>query len=483
MATAWEVRSTGNANNGGGFVVGSSGTDYSQQDNPQWILTGLSNTGAVVTYSGATASMVGNWVKFTAGVTDRVYIVSVIVGVSFTVSTALTTGSGRACRIGGAVSTTDSTISSLSDIIYIKTGTSITPTVDILADKIIGYKTARTDRYAQCSGADRPYLAPTSVSVFFRIKTLCRNVRADASIPFSSGAVFLAYGHLKIQNCRIRNLYSSNATAINDSNTSTGNVITIEDHSEISCLRGTAINALVGGVYLRKSKITFSIYAIYCNGGFFDENVFLKIKKYGIQSNYPLHVSQNTFFGGNAFVLGDGIIYSSYPSQVQLQRNIIYGLNTATEFYSDPTIPNSFENNCFFNNTNVVAEQVANQLTYDPQFTNVSELNITGCTTTTGVIRKTAAFSSSSIIAGETILEVLSGTGVTLGYYLVTAKTNDALTVVPSITANATADKSILFTFDVDWTPRAELQALNVGGGYTYPAPASAGSKKFGYIN
>src|SRR5262245_28758828 len=46
---AWEVRSTGNDNNGGGFVIGGSGTDYSQQDAAQYNFTDLVVDGSVNT--------------------------------------------------------------------------------------------------------------------------------------------------------------------------------------------------------------------------------------------------------------------------------------------------------------------------------------------------------------------------------------------------------------------------------------------------
>ena len=46
-STVWEVRpATGSDNNGGGFVTGASGTDYSQQGTAQYALTAIASAGA-----------------------------------------------------------------------------------------------------------------------------------------------------------------------------------------------------------------------------------------------------------------------------------------------------------------------------------------------------------------------------------------------------------------------------------------------------
>jgi hypothetical protein len=63
-ATCWEVRPTnGSDSNGGGFVAGSGGTDYSQQNSPQATGT-VSSAASTVTATTAifTAAMVGNYI-------------------------------------------------------------------------------------------------------------------------------------------------------------------------------------------------------------------------------------------------------------------------------------------------------------------------------------------------------------------------------------------------------------------------------------
>jgi hypothetical protein len=109
----WEVRPTvGNDNNGGGFVPGSGGTDFSQQTSPQYALTGIASAGAgaTVLYSGAASVMVGNISQVVSGTnftTGFFQIISVNVGVSITFDRSVCTGIGASgvINIGGALAT------------------------------------------------------------------------------------------------------------------------------------------------------------------------------------------------------------------------------------------------------------------------------------------------------------------------------------------------------------------------------------------
>jgi hypothetical protein len=72
-STVWEVRTTGNDGNGGGFVTGSGGTDFSQQNAAQAVLTAASTLTAAnqVTVAGGdytcVAGDVGNILQITGG--------------------------------------------------------------------------------------------------------------------------------------------------------------------------------------------------------------------------------------------------------------------------------------------------------------------------------------------------------------------------------------------------------------------------------
>lgn len=108
--TIFEYRpNNGSDNNGGGWVRGSSGIDYSQQNTPQYGLTNLtsSGSGATLLSGSAAADMVGNIGNCLSGtnVTTGLYqIVSVVVGVSITFDRNIATGvaASAAVNIGGA---------------------------------------------------------------------------------------------------------------------------------------------------------------------------------------------------------------------------------------------------------------------------------------------------------------------------------------------------------------------------------------------
>lgn len=118
--TVFEVRGSGagvSDNNGGGFVPGSSGTDFSQQNSPQYALTGLASAGAgnTILSAAAAADMVGNLGQAISGtnVNPGFYqVTAVSVGVSITFSTNNTGGSiatgvaaSLVLNIGGALLT------------------------------------------------------------------------------------------------------------------------------------------------------------------------------------------------------------------------------------------------------------------------------------------------------------------------------------------------------------------------------------------
>ena len=160
--SVFEVRTTGSDNNGGGFVTGSSGTDWSQQNSAQYALTGIatSGAGAVFLSTSAASDMVGNILQVVSGTnftTGFYQILSVSAGVSVTVDRNICTGIGSSgvINIGGALLTIATALAAASvdgNKIYVKGGTySIstgltTPFHDIFeATRIIGYSTTRGD--------------------------------------------------------------------------------------------------------------------------------------------------------------------------------------------------------------------------------------------------------------------------------------------------------------------------------------------------
>src|SRR3990167_789944 len=117
--SVFEIRPTASANNinGGFFVTGATGSNFSLQDTAQFNITNLGSQGAgnVVACSAAVASMVGNCVRVIQGTNFTVggwfEITAVSVGSSITFSTnqadaAISTGvgAGLELNIGGALS-------------------------------------------------------------------------------------------------------------------------------------------------------------------------------------------------------------------------------------------------------------------------------------------------------------------------------------------------------------------------------------------
>ncbi len=152
-ATVLEVRALGADTNGGGWVTGASGTDFSQQNAAQFALTNVTTAAAnaICLSASAAATMVGNicqiisGTNFTAGFYQ---ILSVSVGVSFTVDRNCTTAAGAlgVINIGGALASPGqagavATVAGMT--VYIGAGTySITSSSSNVAAGIVGVATA-----------------------------------------------------------------------------------------------------------------------------------------------------------------------------------------------------------------------------------------------------------------------------------------------------------------------------------------------------
>lgn len=173
-ATTWEIRSGGNDANGGGYVTGASGTDWSLQNSPQYALTGIATAGAgaVFLYVGASADMVGNILQVVSGTnfTAGFYqILSVSLGVSVTVDRNLCTGIGASgvINIGGAVATVGAIGSVVVDgnIVYVKKAAFTITTAWVLSwtgfVSIRGYDATRGD-----NGRPTVTTSTNSTSVF-----------------------------------------------------------------------------------------------------------------------------------------------------------------------------------------------------------------------------------------------------------------------------------------------------------------------------
>lgn len=137
--TIFEVQTGGSDTNGGGFVPGSGGTDYSQQTSPQASVTdGVTAGSTTITSATAafTAAMVGNIIYVQGGtgavVAGWYQIISRTNATTIVVdrSTGLTAGTGVTLHVGGCLATPGLAcgVMQSSNTVYIKSGTYVLTT-------------------------------------------------------------------------------------------------------------------------------------------------------------------------------------------------------------------------------------------------------------------------------------------------------------------------------------------------------------------
>lgn len=132
--TVWEVRTTGNAANGGGYDAALGGTDYSQQNAAQVAYTDLvidatTNTKCTSAGNPFTSNHVGNIINVTGGTgftVQRVQVVSVAAGVATCDKSLGTLGStGGTGNLGGALANPvdADAVYAPGNLIYVQSGT------------------------------------------------------------------------------------------------------------------------------------------------------------------------------------------------------------------------------------------------------------------------------------------------------------------------------------------------------------------------
>jgi hypothetical protein len=199
-STEWDVRTTGNDNNGGGFNVGASGTDYSQQDTPQIVYTdlviGVTTTQLTSVANPFTAAHVGNIINVTGGVgfTAGRYQVSSVAGVTATMDRAVGTASstGGTGNLGGALANVATPIAAImgsGNVIHLKAGTYTYTTTQNWGGTsgfwwfhVIGYGTTHYD------GGTRPLVTTATSSLQLISLTSVSGAPIIANINFSNTA-------------------------------------------------------------------------------------------------------------------------------------------------------------------------------------------------------------------------------------------------------------------------------------------------------
>lgn len=168
--TVWEVRTTGNDLNGGGFKAGGSGTDYSQQDAAQLSVTDADASGTTNLHSttgGFTSQMVDNLLQLSGGtLTAGTYHITAFVDTNnVTLDRSPGTGSGTTCKVGGARATLSTILNGTAitdNLVWAKAGTytrTATETYTSTNVLVRGYSSTRGD------DAGRPVFTTATNSV------------------------------------------------------------------------------------------------------------------------------------------------------------------------------------------------------------------------------------------------------------------------------------------------------------------------------
>jgi len=167
--TVWEVRNSGADTNGGGFVTGSGGTDYSQQDAAQLSVTDAAcagNTTLTSATGGFTSAMVGSIVYLSSG--PGWYQITAHTDTNtVTIDRNGPNATGMTANVGGAFATPTKAVAVhvASNTIWIKSGTytqtallTLTAGAAGARTRIFGYNATRGDLAEVADFANFPIL-------------------------------------------------------------------------------------------------------------------------------------------------------------------------------------------------------------------------------------------------------------------------------------------------------------------------------------
>lgn len=348
--TNWDIRTTGNDANGGGFQLGSTGTDRSQSDAAYQaytdIVIGGTTTQATSVAHAFDATTPGNIINITGGVgctVQRVQAVSQADGVvtfDKSLGTAASTCTGN---LGGSLLTVGLAVSLSTNFntIHIKSGTyTFTSTAafnNSYETTMIGFQTTHKDF------GTRPLITTaTNSTPLIQVDGNSGVVSIFANINFSNTAAVRALGISKIGGAHSGRFYRCSFDGFSEAigtttlwtsylslteveiKNSTGNGINSRSLVEIS---DSYIHDNGGaGVYLGSLSVSSkfvvrlsrSIFANNDGGGFVQAN--------GNVYSQILEAKDNVFYGNGADGIQSGAVNGATPSMlIDLSGNIFYG--------------------------------------------------------------------------------------------------------------------------------------------------------------
>lgn len=472
--TVWELRASATAGNvnGGGYVAGGGGTDFTLQDAAQYALTGVTSAGAGDTFLTATAAadMVGNFAhvisgtNFTAG---WYQIIAVALGVSVQVDRSLTTGIGATgvINIGGAMSLNSTLDDDFFDVpiagnvLWMQLGAytlgeAVSATGAGTITSMIRFEGYQTTRGDNPTGANRPTIAGGANNLALGASWMARNIIISGSGTIALGGT---------SDCHFENIKATNTSI-----TTTREALRIAAGSvvfncEAVSQNGRAIgnngsiSAKVFGCYIHDSDIGFTPDQ---NSPVLAFNIFANCKTAGISATYTAAALRgsaynNTFYGASATPVGIGIRSTGAVSgPLLILNNIFCGLAGGIEIATVQQ-DSIMEDYCDFSNNTVDRTRIAtgsHSVTTAPAFADVAEI-VGSTATTSGSVLTQSGGDFSTVEDGVDYVRVVSGTGVTVGIYLITAHGATTLTVNNALGTSSAGDVVFVVRTGHDFSP------------------------------
>ena len=398
-AIVWEVRTTGNANNGGGFKTDATGTDYSQQDSAQYALTLCTTAAAnaIILNSNAAAVMVGNVCQVISGTnfTPGFYeIISVVAGVSITVDRNCTIAAGASgvVNVGGALGhpNTIGAVAVAGNTIWIKSGTYVKQGSNAYVLSYNsnctwkGYASTRGDNP---TGDTRPYFDGANNT------TNCISAAVDTGIMLCNIRVGIATSDGITDNNASGNSFLNYVSSKNNG----GSGFSMSAFNAVAC--ESANNTSYGFCDSGGYRSTGYYYGCYVHdnsaAGFYQinqgQNVFFCISESNSGTGFFANGGNNTYLKAlccvaynNTGASSDGFLFYTDYINNQICLNCIsmsngrYGYCATNQYGTN--LPPYFDYNCYYGNGTAGLYGItagAKVVTSNPSFTDAPNGNFT----------------------------------------------------------------------------------------------------------
>lgn len=479
---------------------GTFGVDYSQQNAAQTTATDFTAVGASTTLTSATAGftpvMVGNVFHQTTtgtgafGIADWYEIVSYTNATTVVTDRTTNTGTasvnttgfvGGAGRLNGLEDAFLEMLPSASRV-FVKNGSytisgaiavASTNATALLPSMMRGYNAIRGDSPTL---SQRPVIIAGANAV-----TMGQNFQNFNISWTTTASAGIAYGtNSYVYNCKFLNT-STTANRMAQTIGVTGTYV----NCEFICQNGygmfgnsTSANNRIIGCYFHDSANAVDVnnqYSVFSYNIF--ENNITSCMLLATTSVVFITIVNNTFYGREA-QMGIGINMSITNTTTNyIFNNIFYGLTTgvsATTAASDSII--SLNNDFFNNGTDATLFYKSDtDLALNPTFTDATQITGTTASGSGSVLTDTNA-DFSTVTDNVDFVHVLSGTGATVGCYLITSHTTTTLTCNNTVGTNATANRVYFIGTGHNFAIGANLKARGFPG-------VIPGSETTGYMD